>query len=500
MELSVKNISKSFGAGNVLDNVNFEIKGGEICALLGENGAGKSTLMNIISGVIPADSGEIFIDGKKVSFSSPADFLNAGIAFIHQELNLVNDLTVYENMFLPNFPKKGIFIDKNTMISKTDELFKKLGIDINPKTLVSDLDASYKQMVEISRALLTDASIIIMDEPTSSLTQSETERIFEMMRTLKSRGIGMIFISHKLDEVKTVCDRFTILRNGKNAQSGNVSDVTVKQLAAYMIGHEIEIKNHNCRVIDKNEILRIENLSNTENFNNISFSLHKGEVLGITGMLGDGKSELCETIFGLHKNRYTGRIILDGNEIRPTNPREALETGLAYLPKNRKENAILTDMSILDNGTAATLKKFTRFGFFNKSAQSKNFKKYAHELRIKISDEENLITTLSGGNQQKTVLAKWLLSNPKVLILDNPTQGVDIGSKEEIYSIIETLTSSGLSVILLSSEIREILRLCNRTLVMYHGKTAGELTEEDMTEKNIRFLMSGAEKEVNTYE
>lgn len=500
MELSVKKISKSFGAGNVLSDVDFEVKGGEICALLGENGAGKSTLMNIISGVIPADFGEMFIDGKKVSFSSPADSINAGIAFIHQELNLVNDLTVYENMFLPNFPKKGLFLDKSTMISKTEELFEKIGIDIDPKTLVSELDASYKQMVEISRALLAEASIIIMDEPTSSLTQSETERIFETMRTLKRRGIGMIFISHKLDEVKTVCDRFTILRNGKNVQGGNVADVTVRQLASYMIGHEIEIKNHNRREISKEEILKIENLSDTVNFDNISFSLYKGEVLGITGMLGDGRSELCETVFGIHGNRYTGKIILDKTEIHPANPAEALKAGLAYLPKNRKENAIITDMSILDNGTAATLKKFTRFGLFNKSAQSKSFEKYVNELHIKISDAEKLITTLSGGNQQKAVLARWLLSKPEVLILDNPTQGVDVGAKEEIYSIIEALTFSGLSVILLSSEIQEIIRLCNRTLVMYHGKNVGELTGKDITEKNIRFLMSGAGKEVKTDE
>ncbi len=501
MELSVKNISKSFGADNVLSNVDFEIKGGEICALLGENGAGKSTLMNIISGVLPADSGEIYIDGKKVSFSSPADSLNAGIAFIHQELNLVNDLTVYENMFLPNFPKKGIFLDKKAMIAKTRELFRKLEIDINPEALVSELDASYKQMVEISKALLTEASIIIMDEPTSSLTQSETERIFEIMRNLKKHGIGMIFISHKLREVTAVCDRFTILRNGKKVKDGNIDGITVQTLASDMIGHEFEIKNHTSyRKNNENEIFRLENLSDRKNFRNISLTLHSGEILGITGLLGDGRSELCETVFGIHGKRYTGKIILDGNEIHPSTPVEALETGLAYLPKNRKENAIITDMSVFDNGTAATFKNFTHFGLFNKAAQTKAFNRYVNRLGIKTPDSEKLITTLSGGNQQKVVLAKWLLSEPKVLILDNPTQGVDIGSKEEIYSIIESLASSGISVILLSSEVQEILRLCDRSLVMYHGAIAGEVKGEEMNEKNIMFLAMGAGKGEKTNE
>lgn len=500
MELSVEKICKSFGAGNVLDGVDFSIRGGEICALLGENGAGKSTLMNILGGILEADSGSIFMDGKKVVFPTPSASLAAGIAFIHQELNLVGDLTVYENVFLNRLCTKGAFLDGKTMAEKTRELFDRLGIKQDPYALVGELDASYKQMVEIARALLADASVIIMDEPTSSLTPTEAERVFEIMRTLKARGIAIIFISHKLDEVMHVCDRFAVLRNGVSVKSGSIADVTARELASYMVGHEVELSGVHTPAEHGEEVLRLEHLSDREHFHDISLSIRKGEILGVTGLLGDGRSEIFGTVFGLYGSDYTGKVYVNGEPVHLSSPHEALKHGMAYLPKNRKENAIIADMSILDNGTVVNLSSFCRKGLLDKAAQKKVFEKKAKELRIRYSDEENPITSLSGGNQQKVVLSKWLVSKPKLLILDNPTQGVDVGAKEEIYSIIESLAESGIAVAVLSAEAAEIIRLCDRSIVLYHGRIAAEVSGSEMNEKDLMILATGAGKEEEKHE
>ena len=495
MELSLKGIWKSFGAGNVLENVDFSVRGGEINALLGENGAGKSTLMNIAGGVLSPDRGGIFLDGLPEVFHGPAESLRAGIAFIHQELNLVNDLTVYENMFLAGFEKKGLFLDKAAMQKKTAALFEKLGIAIDPSVMVGELDASYKQMVEIARALLSDASVIIMDEPTASLTAPEIERIFAIMRNLKKQGIAMIFISHKLGEVMEICDTYTILRNGRMVKSGSVKDVTVRELASAMVGHSLSAETRRSQTAFGAEVLRIENLSDGKNFRDISLAVKKGEILGVTGLMGDGRSELFETVFGLHGSGYEGKILLEGEEIHPRTTDEALRRGIAYLPKNRKENGIIGDMSILDNGTVITLDRYRKRGLLKKDAQKKDFDREVRDLHIKMSDARRLITGLSGGNQQKVVLSKWLLAEPKLLILDNPTQGVDVGAKEEIYIIIESLAAAGMAIVILSSEAQEIMRVCQRSLVLYHGALAGEVSGDGITEENIMYLATGGGKE-----
>ncbi|MBQ6509167.1 MAG: sugar ABC transporter ATP-binding protein [Flexilinea sp.] len=494
MNLSMQNIYKSFGANDVLTDVGFELHSGEICALLGENGAGKSTLMNILGGVIPADRGTIQIDGREVHFESPVDSLDAGIGFIHQELNLVNDLTIYENMFITHLPKKGVFLDKALMIQKTAELFRRMDVHLDPKTMVRDLDASYKQIVEISRALLQEASVIIMDEPTTSLTEPEIKRVFAMMRTLKDQGVGIIFISHKLNEVMEICDRFTVLRDGNMVAAGKVSETDTRRLAAYMVGHEVTSEINRRSGEHGEEVLRLENLSDGHFFRDISLTAHAGEVLGVTGLLGDGRSELFQTVFGAMGSRYGGKIFLKGREIRVKNTHEALELGIAYLPRNRKENAILKDMTILDNGSIVHLPKIVSGPFINTKMQEMLFKKQVDALRIKMGDQYDLITSLSGGNQQKVVLAKWLMSDPKVLILDNPTQGVDVGAKEEIYQIIHRLADEGVAVIVLSSEAQEIIRVCDRSYVMFHGEQVGLIEGDKMTEHNIMFLATGGQK------
>lgn len=498
MNLSMQNINKAFGANRVLLDVDFSLETGEICALLGENGAGKSTLMNILGGVLPADGGSITLDGNPVRFQKAMDSLDAGIGFIHQELNLINDLTIYENMFLTHLPRKGLLLDRETMRAKTRELFRKMDLDLDPNTMVRDLDASYKQIVEISRALMQEASIIIMDEPTTSLTDPEIQRVFAMMRRLKEQGVGIIFISHKLGEVMEICDRYTVLRDGKMVAQGRVADTTTRELAAHMVGHEIRTEALERQQSYGAERLRLENLSDGVNFRDISLTLHAGEVLGVTGLLGDGRSELFQAVFGARGGHYTGSVLLDGKSVHLTDTHQALKAGLAYLPRNRKENAILKDMSILDNGSIVYLPKLVKGLFIDEKRQKEAFGKQTQELRIKMGSETDLITSLSGGNQQKVVLAKWLMSDPKVLILDNPSQGVDVGAKEEIYAIIHRLAQQGVAIIVLSSEAQEIIRVCDRGLVMYHGKIVGSVAGDDMNEKRIMYLATGgsqAEKE-----
>ena len=495
LNLSMQHIYKSFGANDVLTDVDFSIQSGEICALLGENGAGKSTLMNILGGVLPADSGTITIDGREVQFNSPVESLDAGIGFIHQELNLINDLSICENMFITHFPQKRMFLDKRLMIEKTKDLFTRMDVDLNPRTMVRDLDASYKQIVEISRALMQDASVIIMDEPTTSLTEPEIQRVFAMMRTLKDQGVGIIFISHKLNEVMQICDRYAILRDGNMVASGPVSETNPHQLASYMVGHEVVTDYTRRQAVHGDEVLRLENLGDEKYFSNISMAVHSGEVLGVTGLLGDGRSELFQTVFGARSSNYSGKIYLEGQEIHPKNTHEALELGIAYLPRNRKENAILKDMTILDNGSIVYLPKIRKGMFIDKKRQEALFGEQVEALRIKMGSQYDIITSLSGGNQQKVVLAKWLMSNPKVLILDNPTQGVDVGAKEEIYQIIHRLADEGVAIIVLSSEAQEIIRVCDRSYVMFHGEMAGMVeSDEEMTEQNIMFLATGGQK------
>ena len=491
MNLSMKGIVKSFGANDVLRQVDFSLQAGEICALLGENGAGKSTLMNILGGVLQADAGEILLDGKPVVFHTPAQSLHAGIAFSHQELNLINDLPVYENMFMGRELRRlGGLIDHKEELRQTRALFDRIGIEIDPTTLVSSLDASYKQIVEISRALMMNASIIIMDEPTTSLTDPEIERVFDMLRTLKKQSVGVIFISHKLREVMEICDSYVVLRDGVAVSSGQVADTTIARIAHDMVGHDVRTEALTQNAEIGREVLRLEGLTQEPHYRNVSLSVHAGEVLGVTGLLGDGRSELFRTVFG-DGGRYEGQIYLEGKPVRMRSTRQALGLGIGYLPRNRKENAIIKDMNILDNGSIVTLRRFTRFGLIRRKKQLAAFDQQRQELRIKMQSPYEPIGSLSGGNQQKVVLAKWLSAAPKLLILDNPTQGVDVGAKEEIYDIILQLARRGVAVVVLSNEAQEIIRVCGRALVMYHGDVRDEVRGDSMNESNIMRLATG---------
>ena len=492
MTLSMLGIEKSFDQNHVLKKVDFVLKPGEIRALMGENGAGKTTFMNILGGVFPPNAGKILIDDKEVQFRTPRESQDAGIAFIHQELNLVNDLSIYENLFLGRELYKGMFLDKKTMIAKAKEVLARLEVDVDPRTLVSELDASYKQIVEIARALLMNASIIIMDEPTTSLTEVEIERVFTMMRTVKEQGVSIVFISHKLKEVMTICDTITVLRDGSVVYDGSIKGVTEADIAYHMVGHTVRTEQLKRNVNIGGEALSAENLTVEGMFRDINFSIKKGEIVGFTGLLGDGRSELFQTVFGCHPS-YSGKIRVGGKEIRMKGTPTAYEAGIGYVPRDRKENGIIKDMTILENGSMVTYDRLTRGGLIDHKQEKGSMEKNRKELSIKMGDMDDLITSLSGGNQQKVVLAKWLSAKPDILVFDNPTQGVDVGAKEEIYDIILRLAEEGVAIVILSSEAQEIIRLCDRTLIMYHGTIRGELKSEQMTEQSIMVLATGGD-------
>lgn len=492
MLLEMREIYKAYTTTPVLRGVTLRVDEGEIRALIGENGAGKTTLMNILGGVTRADGGEIYFAGEKREFSRPRDSLDAGIAFIHQELNLVNDLNIYENMFLGRELRSHGMLNARKMAQQAGEVLRSVGVALDPRTRVGELDASYKQTVEICRALMMNAKLIIMDEPTTSLNEPEIARIFELMRALKSRGVSIIFISHKLREVLDVCDTYTVLRDGVVAGDGATADVDARALARMMVGHEVSEGHADYARAKGDVLLEARSLTRAGEFYDVSFALRRGEVLGFTGLLGDGRSELFRCVFGLTRPQ-SGQLLVDGQPVAVRSTEQAQALGMGYVPRNRKENGIVPDMSILENSSLATLGKLRRGPFIDRRRELAQLFEYIHDLRIKLGSPDDLITSLSGGNQQKVVLSKWLGANPRILIFDNPTQGVDVGAKEEIYGIIDRLARAGVAIAVLSSETQEIRRLCDRAIVMYHGRVAGELNGPDITEQAVMLLATGSE-------
>ncbi|MDR1291998.1 MAG: sugar ABC transporter ATP-binding protein [Clostridiales Family XIII bacterium] len=495
--LVMRNITKTFGGVPVLIDVDFTVGKGEIHALIGENGAGKSTLMNILGGVIPKDKGDIELFGEIEEFHTPAEALAKGIAFVHQELNVVNDLTVYENLFLGH-EIRGRFgkLNKAEMIRKTEEVFGRIDVKIDPTAVVRDLQATYKQIIEIAKSVLFNAKLIIMDEPTTSLTQHEVENVFRVMKNLtEQESATIIFISHKLKEVVEFCDTFTVLRNGEvigtqttRGEGGDVVDQA--DIARMMVGRDVI----NVEVYkERNEgdvLLSVKDIRVDGHVNGISFDLHRGEILGITGLLGDGKEELARTIFG-DIRRSAGTMELGGKPIDPRQPAAARGLGIGMLPSNRKENAIIKDLTVAGNMTIVTLPDYRRGFTLVKSREYDAAERYKERLNIKVQDLHHLIGSLSGGNQQKVVLAKWLIAKPDVMLLCNPTQGVDVGAKNEIYNIIMELAELGMGIIVTTGEAAEAARICDRLLVMYHGDLQGELNRQDFSEESIMILSTG---------
>ena len=492
--LEMRNIKKAFNRIYALKGVEFQLKKGEIHALLGENGAGKSTLMNILGGVLQADEGEILLEGQPVTIQNTALAQKLGIGFIHQELNLVNDLKVYENLFLGCEIKNRLgFLEVDKMCQKTSEILDLLNVKIEPRAYVTALDSSYKQVLEIAKSLLKDVRILIMDEPTSSLTEQEITYLFKVMKNLKEKGVSIIFISHKLKEVMTICDSFTVFRDGSMVASGSIAEtkITEEGLAKMMVGKTIAEDIYYEKRLLGDEILSVENLNLDKCFKNINFKLKKGEILGFTGLAGDGRTELFECVFGC-RSKYQGNIYINKANKTINHPNKALKAGLGYAPKNRKENAIIKDFSVLANISLANLKKFRTGFFINPKIEHEKCKRHKENLNIKVADMKSPITSLSGGNQQKVVLSKWIEVGSDILILDNPTQGIDIGAKAEIYNLIGKMAREGKSIIILSSEAPEILKLCDRIIVMYHGEISGILNRENASEETVMMYATGA--------
>lgn len=497
LALNMRGIVKRYGGIPVLKEVDFAVRVGEIHALLGENGAGKTTLMNILGGVVQMDAGTIELFGQPITIESTRSMQEKGVAFIHQELNVVNDLTVYENLFLGRELKTRFgTVDVKAMCEETERIFNLMQVQVDPRALVGSLETSTKQIVEIARSLLMNAKIIIMDEPTTSLAQHEIDRVFQIMKNLAHQHhVAIIFISHKLGEVVAFCDYYTVLRNGEKVAEGPITQeggmpIDQADIARMMVGQDVlSVEVFRERPLGE-VVLKVNNLSVGRHVHDVSFSLQKGEILGITGLLGDGKEQLVRSLFGDLPNDG-GTIELCGRPYQPSHPSHGKKSGLGFLPSNRKENAIIKDLSIQSNITIVCLEQCKSGPALSFKLERQMAEKAREELSIKAASLDNPITSLSGGNQQKAVLSKWLDANPSVLILSNPTQGVDVGAKNEIYGQIMKLAQEGVATIITSGEAKEIMKICDRVLVMYHGRICGELDRSQMTEENIMILSTG---------
>ena len=486
----MENISKSFPGVRALDGVSLEVKRGTTHALMGENGAGKSTLMKCLFGVYEKDSGDIYLEGEPVDFKNPKDATMHGVAMVHQELNQALKLTVAENMWLGRFPKYSDylpFVNTKEMIKKTRDILLSLGIDVNPDIKMEKLSVSVRQMVEIAKAVSYNAKIIVFDEPTSSLNTEEAEKLFQIIDKLKSSGCGIIYISHKMEEILRISDEVTVMRDGKHIATRDAKNITTDEIIRLMVGRELtERYPERKRNIGKPLFEAVGISAEYSHLDGVSFTLHEGEILGISGLDGAGRTELLENIFGT-ATRKSGRLYLKGEEITNANPRESISNGFAFVTEERRSAGIFGILGIRENTTVSSLRKYLRGPFLSKRKMSEKTKEYIKRLNIKTPSEDTKIRSLSGGNQQKVIFARWLLCEPTVLLLDEPTRGIDVGAKYEIYQLIGELAERGCGIILVSSEMPELLGLCDRIMVMSGGRLAG-ITEPSASQEKIMSL------------
>lgn len=494
LALEMRGITKTYPGVKALDNVNFEVAKGEVHALVGENGAGKSTLMKILAGAQPMDSGEIRINGEVVHITSPQKAMDLGISIIYQEFNLVPYLNAAENIFLGREPK-GIlpgFVDFKTMYAEAQRVIDSLGVKLDVRTPVNRLSVAQQQMVEVAKATSRNASIIAMDEPSATLTEHELQNLFELIRSLKSKGVSIIYISHRLEEIFQIADRVTVLRDGKLVGTKPVSEIDRDEIIRMMVGRELKEKIPKESVEFGPPALTIKGLSRKGILHDISFTVHKGEVLGIAGLVGAGRTELARAIFGADPID-SGEIWLNGTRVDIRSPRDAIQLGIGLVTEDRKELGLILGMVVRENISLANLDSLTRFGFVNRREERKAALKFVEDLMIKTPSIEQQVQNLSGGTQQKVVLAKWLFTRSKVLIFDEPTRGIDVGSKVEIYQLMNQLAANGTAIIMISSELPEILGMSDRIIVMHEGRIAGELSREEATQEKIMHLATGGQ-------
>lgn len=485
--LVMKDIEKRFKGVHALKDFHFDLRRGEVHALVGENGAGKSTLMKILSGIYQKDGGSIEYFGKSLSLHSPKDAQEKGISIVHQELNLMNHLTVAQNIYIGRESKKlTFFIDDNDMNKKAKEIFKKINVDINPREKVNNLTVGKQQIVEIAKALTHESKILILDEPTAALTEAETTELFRIIKDLKSQGVGIIYISHRLEELFIISDRVTVIRDGEYIGDRVTSETGKDEIVNMMVGRVIyETPKCESKVgYDAEEILRVENL-NVENFvKNVSFSLHSGEILGFAGLMGSGRTEAARAIFGADKKDY-GKIFVSGKEVYIKSPVDAIKNGIGYLSEDRKRYGLALGLSVRQNILLGNYDKFSK-ALVTEDKKIKTEVEYqVRSLKIKTPSIMQLVKNLSGGNQQKVVIANWLIKECKILIFDEPTRGIDVGARSEIYKLMDELTSIGKSIIMISSDLVEILRMSDRILVMSEGKETAILDIKDATQETI---------------
>ncbi len=500
--LQMKAITKEFPGVRALDNVTFSVRKGEIHALCGENGAGKSTLMKVLSGVYPHGTydGEILINGQKVELKSIKESQNAGVSIIYQELALVEEMSVAENLFLSHDLMRAGIIDWNKIYSEAQKWLDHIGLDIDPQTKVGHLTVGKQQLIEIAKALTQKTEILILDEPTAALTESDVDILIKLLNDLRAEGVTCIYISHKLGEVMTLADTVTIIRDGQTVSTDRIEDLSEEMIITKMVGRELtELFPYEERPISSENILEVKNYTvidplGKKIINDVSFTLKKGEILGFSGLMGAGRTELFMSLFGGLKGNLTGTVLIDGKATMIKNPADAIREGLAYVSEDRKRYGLVLGMDITKNTTLAALNKMMKLKVIDNALEVKTAGDITYKMNLKAPNLEALVGQLSGGNQQKVVLSKWLLNDPKVLILDEPTRGIDVGAKYEIYKIINELASQGVGIVIVSSELPEVLGMSDRILVMAEGKITGEFSRDEATQEKIMTCATGGEK------
>ena len=488
--LEMKGIVKSFGPVKALKGVDLDLRAGEVHALMGENGAGKSTLMKVLTGIHDANEGTIHYNGKQVTYSKPKDAMEDGIVIVHQELNMMNHLTVAQNIFIGREEfRHNWLIDDGASIKKAKKLFDLLKLDINPTEKVGNLTVGKQQMVEIAKALSMDAKVIVFDEPTAALTESEINELFVIIDDLRSKGVGIIYISHRMDEIARITDRVTVMRDGEYVGTVNTKETTKDEIIAMMVGRTIyeDPKAASAVADDAPVVLEVKNLNAGSSVKDVSFQLRKGEILGFSGLMGAGRTEVARLLFGADK-KESGTIFVNGKEVTINSPQDAIREGIGYLSEDRKRFGCIVDMTIADNTVMTNLDHYIKGFLIDDREIVRVSDEFVKQLRTKTPSSKQLVRNLSGGNQQKVVIAKWLEQNSDILIFDEPTRGIDVGAKSEIYSLMNELVAQGKSIIMISSELTEILRMSDRIVVMCEGRKTGELDISQATQERILAL------------
>ena len=493
--LKMQGIQKHFSGVHALKGVDFELKAGEVHALMGENGAGKSTLIKVLCGIHKRDGGAIEYLGKEVSYDNIGQSQDAGISVIHQELNMMNDLTVAQNMFIGREFVKGGFINDKAMEAEARRQFEKMGVKIDPSEKLGNLTVGKQQMVEITKAISRDCKLLVLDEPTAALTLPEVEELFKIMGELKEKGIGMIYISHRMDEITRISDRVTVMRDGQYVGTVNTADVTRDDIVKMMVGRVImgDQKAHSNVPADAEVVLEVKNLNAGKEVRNVSFNLRKGEILGFAGLMGAGRTEVARALYGADR-KQTGEIYINGKLVKINTPEQAVRNGICYLSEDRKRFGLMLDKSVVENSAIASVDDYIQRILIDDAKMREVAEYYNKLLRTKTPSMDQLLKNLSGGNQQKVIIARWLMKDVDVFIFDEPTRGIDVGAKSEIYNLMDELVKQGKSIIMISSELPEVLRMSDRIVVMCEGRKTGELSIEEATQENIMQLATMREE------